>query len=110
MARYVYACVRVPIEITEDGRQITHNDHSLVSFEECDKLPETNKIDMKQAFKDYLQELEDAARKGKVQEQEEPIIILKSEIKHDTKMPLKNSTFKNRASSGHIRHTSKARW
>jgi len=110
MARYVYACVRVPIEITEDGRQITHNDHSLVSFEECDKLPETNKIDMKQAFKDYLQELEDSRKgKPKEEEKEDPITILKSEIKHDAKMPLKNSTFKNRASSGHIRHTSKAR-
>jgi len=107
MARYVYACVRVPIEITEDGRQITHNDHSLVSFEECNKLPDPNKIDMKQAFKDYLLELEDA-RKCKPTE-EEPIIILKSEIKHDAKIPLKNSTFKNRASSGHTRHTSKAR-
>jgi hypothetical protein len=83
----------------------------LVSFEECDKLPDPNKIDMKQAFKDYLLELEDA-RKCKPTEEEEkedPITILKSEIKHDTKMPLKNSTFKNRASSGHLRHTSKAR-
>jgi hypothetical protein len=112
MARYVYACVRVPIEITEDGRQITHNDHSLVSFEECDKLPDLNKIDMKQAFKDYLQELEDARKRQTapiVEEQEEPITILKSEIKRDAKMPLKNSTFKNRASSGYLRHTSKAR-
>jgi len=104
--------VRVPIEITEDGRQITHNDHSLITFEECDKLPETNTIDMKQAFKDYLQELNDA-HKRKPTEKEEvedpPITILKSEIKHDPKMPLKNSTFKNRASSGHARHTYKAR-
>lgn len=110
MARYVYACVRVPIEITEDGRQITHNDNSLITFEECDKLPDLNKTDMKQAFKDYLQELKDAQKRQDAPIVEEsPITILKSEIKHDTKMPLKNSTFKNRESSGHVRHTYKAR-
>ena len=107
MARYVYACVRVPIEMTEDGRQITHNDHALVTFEECDKLPELNKIDMKQAFQDYLTEMKETHKAKPIECQ---ITILKSEIKHDTKTTLKNSTFKNRASTGHARHTYKARY
>lgn len=112
MARYVFACVRVPIEITPDGRQITHNDNTVLTFEECAELPEKNKPDMKQLFQEYLRRRQEEEKEKEIKEKEEkpsePIIVLKTEIKHDTKTPLKNSTFKNRKSTGSSRYTRSA--
>ena len=112
MTRYVFACVRVPIEITPEGRQITHNDHTLLTFEECVELPDKNKPDMKQTFQEYLRRTQEEEIKDKEEEKEEkpsePIIVLKTEIKHDTRAPLKNSTFKNRKSTGSSRYTRSA--
>lgn len=123
--RYVYACVRVPIEIAPDGRQIPHNNHMCITFEDCDELPEeTNKADMKQAFQDYIKQ-----KKTIVEPQpllivktvinpppaepiiipEQPVVVLRSEIRNDSKQQLKNSTFKNRAQSGFRRHSCKTR-
>jgi hypothetical protein len=127
--RYVYACVRVPIEIAPDGRQIPHNSHTCITFEDCDELPEeTNKADMKQAFQDYLKHKKTISEpqpllivksviipeppQSPVEPkviQEEPVVVLRSEIRNDSKSQLKNSTFKNRAQSGFRRHSCKMR-
>ena len=109
-SRFVYACVRVPIEITVEGQQITHNDLTRVSFEECDKLPDLgNNIDINSAFQEYLQkptesesESENESESERESESEKnnnenEIMVLKSEIKQGPKPPLKNSTFKNRS-------------
>jgi hypothetical protein len=129
--RSVYACVRVPIEIAPDGRQIPHNSHTCITFEDCDELPETNKADMKQAFQDYIKQKKAISEPQPllivksviIPEptplptppveptviQEEPVVVLRSEIRSDSKPQLKNSTFKNRAPSGFRRHSCKMR-
>jgi hypothetical protein len=37
--KYVYACIRIPIEIKMNGHHITYNDHAKVDFEKCGELP-----------------------------------------------------------------------
>jgi hypothetical protein len=111
MTRYVFACVRVPIEITPEGRQITHNDNTVLTFEECTELPEKNKPDMKQLFQEYLRRTQEEKEKEIKEKEENPsesIVVLKTEIKHDTRAPLKNSTFKNRKSTSSSRYTRSA--
>jgi hypothetical protein len=84
--RYVYACVRVPIEIAPDGRQIPHNDRTCITFEDCDELPEeTNKADMKQAFQDYLKHKRNIA-------EPQPLLIVKSVIIPEPPQPLVERT------------------
>ncbi len=111
-SRYVYTCVRVPIEITSDGKKITHNDRMQVSFEECAELPALGVVDANQAFQEYLTHpLPEPESDSESEPDSEPIqipMVLKSEIKHSPKPQLQNSTFKNRTSS-HLRHSRKVR-
>ena len=39
MTKYVMANIRIPIEITETGEQISHTDRTVVEFTPCDELP-----------------------------------------------------------------------
>jgi len=120
-SRYVYICVRTPIEIKPDGERITHNEYTQVDFEECAELPALVNIDVAQAFHDYLEkpivavavEPEPEQTLAQTQEPEpepeqtqEPI-VLKSEIK-DKRAPLQNCTFKNKSSSS-SKHSRKVR-
>lgn len=114
-SRYVYICVRTPIEITPDGERITHNEYTQVEFEECAELPALANIDVAQAFHDYLEQpivaVEPASEQTLAQTQElEPAVepmVLKSEIK-DKRAPLQNCTFKNKSSSS-SKHSRKVR-
>ena len=92
-SRYVYTCVRVPVEITSDGTKITHTDRMKVSFEECTELPSLGDVDSNQAFQDYL------SRPLVSEPDTQCMLVLKSEIKHVPKPQFKNSTFKTRPSS-----------
>ena len=85
--KYIYACVRIPIELSENGHHITYNDHAKVEFEKCDELPPKSNLG-KYNYKDIFEKMH-------VKEIEEPIMVLQADIKTD-KLPMKNSTFKNR--------------
>jgi len=108
--KYIYACIRIPIEIAENGHHITYNDHAKVDFEKCDELPpksDLGKFDLEDIFKGFkepepVRELdpEPEPEPEPIKEPEpEPIkeqeYILKSEIKTN-KRPIQNSTFKQR--------------
>lgn len=93
--KYIYACIRIPIEIAENGHHITYNDHAKVDFEKCDELPPKSdlvKFDLEDIFKGFKEPEPEPIREP---EQE---YILKSEIKTN-KRPIQNSTFKQRGSS-----------
>lgn len=119
-SRYVYICVRTPIEIKPDGERITHNEYTQVEFEECAELPALADIDVAQAFHDYLekpiapqqeqtptQESEPTLTQEPEQTQTQEPMVLKSEIK-DKRVPLQNCTFKNKSASS-SKHSRKVR-
>ena len=90
--KYIYACIRIPIEIVANGHHITYNDHAKVDFEKCDELPpksDLGKFDLEDIFKGFT-EPEPTREPTR-----EPEYILKSEIKTN-KRPIQNSTFKHR--------------
>ena len=98
--KYVYACIRIPIEIKTDGHHITYNDHAKVDFEKCDELPPKSnlgKYDLAEIFEKMSQsQLEPPISTS----QPPPMapVVLQSEIK-TSKLPMKNSSFKSRQSS-----------
>jgi hypothetical protein len=111
-SRYVYICVRTPIEIKPDGERITHNEYTQVDFEECAELPALADIDVTQAFHDYLEKPIATQQEQTLAHTQEPEpavepIVLKSEIK-DKRAPLQNCTFKNKSSSS-SKHSRKVR-
>ena len=122
--KYVFACIRIPIEIKADGHHITYNDHAKVDFEKCDELPPKSnlgKYDLAEIFENMSKpplQLEPPIstsqppppsqepttlppmappKQEPTQPQQEPV-VLQSEIK-TSKPPMKNSSFKNRQST-----------
>lgn len=94
--KYIYACIRIPIEISENGHHITYNDHAKVDFEKCDELPpksDLGKFDLEDIFKGFTEP--EPVRELDPEPIREQEYILKSEIK-TTKRPIQNSTFKQR--------------
>ena len=90
--KYIYACIRIPIEISENGHHITYNDHTQVDFEKCDELPPKCNLG-KFNLQDIFEQL--SVKPGPI---ETIVSVLQSEIK-TVKSPMKNSSFKNRKSS-----------
>lgn len=112
--KYVYACIRIPIEIKADGHHITYNDHAKVDFEKCDELPPKSnlgKYDLAEIFKKMSQS-EPAAAPPISTSQPPPAsqdpVVLHSEIK-TSKSPMKNSSFKNRQSTSSSKYSQKNR-
>lgn len=96
--KYIYACIRIPIEIEENGHHITYNDHAKVDFEKCDELPPKSnlgKFDLQEIFEQLSIKPVPTVPTGPI---ETIISVLQSEIK-TAKSPMKNSSFKNRQSS-----------
>lgn len=113
--KYVFACIRIPIEIKADGHHITYNDHAKVDFEKCGELPPKSnlgKYDLAEIFENVSKSqppLEHVAppKQPPTQPQQEPI-VLQSEIK-TSKLPMKNSSFKNRQSTSSSKYSQKHR-
>ena len=99
--KYVYACIRIPIEIKADGHHITYNDHAKVDFEKCDELPPKSnlgKYDLAEIFENMSKsQLEPPISTSPPPASQEPV-VLQSEIK-TSKSHMKNSSFKNRQST-----------
>ena len=98
--KYMYACVRIPIELTEDGHHITYNDHAKIEFEKCDELPPKSNLG-KFKFSDIFEKMSPAPASAQHQSSIPPLadpVVLQSEIK-TSKPPMKNSSFKNRQST-----------
>ena len=124
--KYVYACIRIPIEIKTDGHHITYNDHAKVDFEKCDELPPKSnlgKYDLAEIFENMSKpplQLEPpiSTSQPPPPSQEPPIsisqpppmapVVLQSEIK-TSKPPMKNSSFKNRQSTSSSKYSQKNR-
>ena len=42
--KFVYACIRLPMEVCDDGQYVPLNDYAKLHFERCDVLPPKNKF------------------------------------------------------------------
>lgn len=107
--KYVYACIRIPIEIKADGHHITYNDHAKVDFEKCDELPPKSnlgKYDLAEIFKKMSQSEPPVAPPASHPSIDQ--VVLQSEIK-TSKSPMKNSSFKNRQSTSSSKYSQKNR-
>jgi hypothetical protein len=45
MMKYVMANIKIPIEITKTGEQISHTDRTIVEFTPCNELPPQQNMD-----------------------------------------------------------------
>ena len=43
--KYIYACIRVPMEVLPDGTYEPCSDYTKISFERCDELPNIGPLD-----------------------------------------------------------------
>jgi len=111
MKKYVYAIIKIPLEITGEDNYEPLTDYSVISFEECDELPEKTMSTTKTKFRDFLKniagpsDVEEAQLTEKESEEttvvepevnEVKLVVLKSDIKQQ-KSPRINSSFKQRA-------------
>jgi hypothetical protein len=116
--KYVYACIRIPIEIKTDGHHITYNDHAKIDFEKCSELPPKSnlgKYDLAEIFenmsKSQLEPTHISTSQPPISTSQSPPmapIVLQSEIK-TSKPPMKNSSFKNRQSTSSSKYSQKNR-
>lgn len=92
--KYIYACIRLPMEVCPDGRYEPCNEYTEVSFEKCDKLPEkssTGNYNLDAILSAFNRENPDP------EEEEVPNIVLtKDEIKTNKHKQNRTTTFKNR--------------
>ena len=87
--KYIYACIRLPMEVCPDGHYEPCNEYTEVHFEKCDKLPE------KSSSGEYNLD----AILSAFNQANEPLIIslTKDEIKQNTRHNSRfTNTFKNR--------------
>lgn len=88
--KYIYACIRVPMEVCPDGSYEPCNEYADVTFEKCDKLPD------EPTSNDYNL---DALLSAFNNDHAEPpsLILTKDEIKRNTRGNRNlTNTFKNR--------------
>jgi hypothetical protein len=112
--KYVYACIRIPIEIKTNGHHITYNDHAKVDFEKCGELPPKSnlgKYDLAEIFENMSKSQLEPTSQPSISTSQPPTaspIVLQSEIK-TSKPPMKNSSFKNRQSTSSSKYSQKNR-
>jgi len=114
MNRIIYAYIKIPIELLDDGNIKSYNEYLNVEFEECDKLPDYyEEVDVMKKLIDYLYNKEgdedyeeDADSNPSIEndkkETETPrnpieelsMVVLKGDIKSKSR-PV-NSSFKNK--------------
>ena len=99
--KYIYACIRLPMEVCPDGRYEPCNEYTEVSFEKCDKLPEkssTGNYNLDAILSAFNRENPELEEDDEEEEAEVPNIVLtKDEIKTNNKHKKnRTTTFKNR--------------
>jgi hypothetical protein len=82
--KYIYACVRVPMEVMPDGKYEPCTDRMQITFERCDELPPV------------IDPLENNNLMAVLSSFTEPELIPKHLIKHNTRSAKYNRTFKQR--------------
>ena len=98
--RYIYANVRLPIEITEDGSfQEIYSDRMTIDFETCEQLPEAQDIKHEDALSKVLSlchtntEIIEEDEKEVTKEEEEKEVTEANEVNKEdviTTNPLEN--------------------
>ena len=117
--KYVMACIRLPLEVFENGKYDVKNENVSISFEKCHELPpkkDLGEYNLHTIFQSlYIQEeLEpdspptEEPEPTPTEEPEPTIFINIEEIPKKRREPSKNSSFKNRNNPSH-RFTSRNR-
>ena len=112
MKKYVYAIIKIPLEINDNDGYEPLTEYSAISFEECAELPEKTMSATKTKFRDFLSNItgggsnvEEAELTEKESEEttvvepevnEVKLVVLKSDIKRQKSARI-NSSFKQRA-------------
>ena len=112
--KYVMACIRLPLEVFENGKYDVKNENVSISFEKCHELPpkkDLGEYNLHTIFQSLhiQEELEpDSPDSPPTEEPEPTIFINKEEVPKKRREPSKNSSFKNRNNPSH-RFTSRNR-
>jgi hypothetical protein len=125
--KYVMACIRLPLEVFENGKYDVKNENVSISFEKCHELPpkkDLGEYNLHTIFQSLhiQEELEpdsppteepdspptEEPEPTPTEEPEPTIFINKEEIPKKRREPSKNSSFKNRNNPSH-RFTSRNR-
>jgi hypothetical protein len=107
--KYVFANIKIPIEVKENNEIEPLREHIQITFERCIELPPKQEINSKgDYFMETLrtilnQEKSETTEEAKKEEKEEKkleeiipeIMVLKSEIKNDVKR-IHNTSFKTK--------------
>ena len=118
--KYIYANVRIPLEVYEDNQFTALNDYASVTFSECEgkhSLEKNDGLDLHSAFHTMILENETQPSEEPVEQREtfsqesdsgksEQITISIEELKLYKKKRPKTSTFK-KASNIHKNYTAK---
>jgi hypothetical protein len=118
--KYVMACIRLPLEVFENGKYDVKNENVSISFEKCDELPpkkDLGEYNLHTIFQSlHIQEEPESEPEPEPEPEtpstEEPeqnkIFINIEEVPKKRREPSKNSSFKNRNNPSH-RFTSRNR-
>ena len=90
--KYIYACIRVPMEVLPDGKYEPCTDRMQIAFERCDELPPVI---------DPLENNNLMAILNSFTPDPEPELIPKHLIKHSRRNTKCNRTFKRRQGNTH---------
>jgi GTP cyclohydrolase FolE2 len=106
--KYVYANIKIPVEVKTDGSIEPLKDYINIEFTECNELPEKNTNLNYSRIMDSLSNFVKPVENTDQSNTNEPMYtVLKEEIKKNTKAKV-NTSFKNTKQYKN-RHTSKYR-
>jgi hypothetical protein len=114
MKKYIYAVIKIPLEIINDDNYEPLTEHSTIAFEECPELPPKTVSMSKSRFRDFLNNITgpsaassldqanaDVVGDAAAPDNHEPdlsevkLVVLKSDIKKRESNPT-NRSFKQR--------------
>ena len=97
--KYIMAHIKIPIEILEDGQQISHMNRTIIDFDACNELPpeqDIDNIDFTEALQQLLnQEKTEEVIKNKWNE----TTVIKDNLKK--KVNSKNMSFRRKMGNNH---------
>ena len=116
--KYVYADIRIPLEVGDNYKFETLNDYASVTFSECEGkhvLRKTNGFDLNAKFREMMEKtmepmdanVEDVLSDEETSDKEEPMVVLPEELNGNKKRS-NNVSFKKRPKLHH-NYTAKSR-
>jgi hypothetical protein len=97
--KYVIANIKIPIEITENGEQISHMDRSSIEITPCDELPPEQNIDDID-FTEMIQQLINNEEQGRTAINKwNETTVTKENLKKKVKS--KNMSFRRKTGNNH---------